>query len=57
MSGFGFPTVSEQKSQFFNKDGKIINLLDYMGKMFATAENPALKDYSKVVDTSFLESM
>jgi taurine transport system substrate-binding protein len=57
MSGFGFPTVSEQKSQYFNNDGKIINLLDYMGKMFATDENPALKDYSKVVDTSFLESM
>jgi taurine transport system substrate-binding protein len=57
MSGFGFPTVSEQKSQYFNKGGKIINLLDYMGKMFATAENPALKDYSKVVDTSFIDSM
>jgi taurine transport system substrate-binding protein len=57
MSGFGFPTVSEQKSQFFNKGGKIMNLLDYMGKMFATAENPALEDYSKVVDTSFLDSM
>ncbi len=57
MSGFGFPTVSEQKAQYFNKGGKIINLLDYMGAMFASAENPALKDYSKVVDTSFLESM
>lgn len=57
MSGFGFPTVSEQKSQFFNEGGKIMNLLDYMGQMFATAENPALKDYSKVVDTSFLDSM
>jgi taurine transport system substrate-binding protein len=57
MSGFGFPTVSEQKSQYFNKGGKIIKLLDYMGKMFASAENPALKDYSKVVDTSFLDSM
>jgi taurine transport system substrate-binding protein len=57
MSGFGFPTVSEQKSQYFNKGGKIITLLDYMGKMFSTDENPALKDYSKVVDTSFLESL
>jgi taurine transport system substrate-binding protein len=57
MSGFGFPTVSEQKAQYFNKDGKIIKLLDYMGKMFSTAENPALKDYSKVVDSSFLDSM
>ena len=57
MSGFGFPTVSEQKSQYFNKGGKIMKLLDYMGKMFASAENPALKDYSRVVDTSFLDSM
>jgi len=57
MSGFGFPTVSEQKAQYFNDGGKIMNLLDYMGKMFASAENPALKDYSKVVDTRFLDSM
>lgn len=57
MSGFGFPEVSEQKSQYFNKDGKIIKLLDYMGNMFASDENPALKDYSKVIDTSFIESL
>jgi len=25
-----------------------------MGNMFATSENPALKDYSSVVDTSYL---
>jgi len=25
-----------------------------MGKMFATAENPALKNYSKVVTTKYL---
>ncbi len=57
MSGFGFPTVSEQKAEFFNDDGKIISLLNYMGKMFATAENPALKDYTSVVDTSFIDSI
>lgn len=57
MSGFGFPTISEQKAEFFNDDGKIINLLNYMGKMFATTENPALKDYASVVDTSFIDSM
>ncbi len=66
MSGFGFPTVDEQKSSYFNtgsqgtsssnwsQEGKIMKLLAYMGKMFSTAENPALNDYSKVVDTSFL---
>lgn len=57
MSGFGFPTASEQKTQFFNKDGKIMKLLSYMGNMFASDENPALADYSKVVDSSFLDDM
>jgi len=28
--------------------------LKIMGEMFATSENPMLKDYSKVVNTSFL---
>ena len=28
--------------------------VDTMGNMFATSENPALKDYSKVVTTGFL---
>jgi len=31
-----------------------MNYLNVMGNMFATAENPALKDYSKVVTTEFL---
>ena len=31
-----------------------MNYLDVMGNMFATSENPALKDYSAVVTTEFL---
>ena len=34
--------------------GFIMTYLNIMGNMFATSENPALSDYSKVVDTSLL---
>ena len=54
MSGFGFPTPAEQKSSWFNAGGKVEGMLAFMGNMFATAENPALNDYSKTIDTSFL---
>jgi len=37
-----------------NKGGILMNYLSVMGKKFATSENPALRDYSKVVDTSYL---
>ena len=57
MSGFGFPTVAEQKANWLNKGGKVHNMLDFMGQMFATAENPALKDYYKTIDASFLPGM
>jgi len=42
------------KSKYMNKGGILMNYLDVMGNMFATSENPALKKYSKVVDTSYL---
>jgi len=54
MSGFGFPTVAEQKAKWLNKGGKVHNMLNFMGKMFATAENPALKNYYKTIDNRFL---
>jgi len=54
MSGFGFPTPAEQKSSWFNSGGKVEGMLAFMGNMFATDENPALADYSKTIDTSFL---
>lgn len=54
MSGFKFPSPAEQKSAWFNEGGKVEGMLDFMGSMFATAENPALGDYSKTINTSFL---
>ncbi len=55
MDGFSFPTEEEQVTDYLGKDGKVAELLPFMGKMFATAAAPAKKDYSPVVDTSFLK--
>jgi hypothetical protein len=54
MSGFGFPDAKEIKSKYMNKGGILMKYLDVMGNMFATSENPALKNYSKVVTTKYL---
>jgi len=54
MGGFEFPDAATMKSKYMNKGGILMNYLGVMGNMFATSENPALKDYSKVVDTSYL---
>jgi len=54
MGGFEFPDAATMKSKYMNKGGILMNYLSVMGKMFATSENPALKNYSKVVDTSYL---
>ena len=55
MAGFSFPTEEEQISGYLGKDGKVSELLPFMGKMFATEAAPAKEDYSSVVDTSFLK--
>jgi len=54
MGGFEFPDAATMKSKYMNKGGILMNYLSVMGNMFATSENPALSDYSKVVDTSYL---
>ena len=54
MGGFEFPDAATMKAKYLNKGGILMTYLEVMGNMFATAENPALKDYSKVVDTSYL---
>jgi len=54
MGGFEFPDAATMKSKYMNKGGILMNYLGVMGNMFATSENPALKNYSKVVDTSYL---
>ena len=54
MGGFAFPDAAEIKSKYMNKKGILMKYLDVMGNMFATAENPALRNYSKVVTTKYL---
>ena len=55
MSGFTFPTVAEQLSDYFSEDGLARTMTAFMGNMFATSDNPALEDYNATIDTSFLE--
>ena len=54
MGGFEFPNAGTMKSKYMNKGGILMTYPEVMGNMFATSENPALKDYAAVVDTSFL---
>jgi len=54
MDGFEFINASKMKSDYMSDGGILMTYLGVMGNMFATAENPALKDYSSVVDTSYL---
>ena len=54
MDGFEFPNAATMESKYMNKGGILMNYLNVMGNMFATSENPALKNYSKVVTTGFL---
>ncbi len=55
MATFGFPTPQEQLDNFFNQGGVADTAINFVGKAFATAEMPALDDYSNVIDTSFLQ--
>jgi taurine transport system substrate-binding protein len=54
MASFGFPSTKQQKKEYFGNKGILMTYLNVMGNMFATAENPALKNYSKVVTTKYL---
>ncbi len=55
MSEFIFPTNEEQLASYFNDGGLASVAIGVVGGAFATAENPALEDYSAVIDTSFLQ--
>jgi taurine transport system substrate-binding protein len=55
MSGFSFPTIAEQKSDYFAADGLARSMLAFMGNMFATDDTPTLADYNVTIDTSFLD--
>lgn len=49
------PTNEEQLNEYFNEGGLAAQAITVVGGAFATEENPALEDYSKVIDTSFLK--
>jgi taurine transport system substrate-binding protein len=55
MAGFSFPTVAEQKRDYFGDGGIARSMLAFMGNMFATSDTPALSDYNVTIDTSFLD--
>ena len=55
MSGFSFPTPAEQQF-YLSKNGMTTNYIKTLGDMISTSQNPALKNYSKVVDISFIRA-
>jgi taurine transport system substrate-binding protein len=55
MESFYFPSNQEQLEKYFNKGGLADVAIGVVGGAFATEENPALKDYSVVIDTSYLK--
>jgi len=55
MADFTFPSPEEQLNRYFNKGGLASAAIEVVGGAFATEENPALEDYSAVVDTSYLQ--
>ena len=54
MGGFEFPDAKTMKKKYMNRSGILMQYLKVMGNMFATSENPALKNYGKVVTTKYL---
>ena len=55
MADFIFPSAKEQLNRYFNQGGLADVAIEIVGNAFATAENPALSDYSVTIDTSFLQ--
>ena len=55
LAGFVFPTVREQLTEYFGNEGLLSTMVPLMGEMFATEEFPKKEDYTKFIDSSFLE--
>ncbi len=55
MATFIFPTAEQQLNEYFNDGGMAAVAIGVVGNAFATAESPALDDYSVAIDTSFLQ--
>lgn len=55
MTGFVFPTMSEQLETYFSDSGVATGAIGVVGNAFATPDSPALEDYSGTVNTRFLQ--
>lgn len=55
MADFVLPSNEEQLNEYFSEGGLAAQAIAIVGGAFATDDNPALEDYSKVIDTSFLK--
>jgi taurine transport system substrate-binding protein len=55
MATMSFPSAAVQLETYFNENGLASAAIAIVGNAFATAENPALEDYSVAIDTSFLK--
>jgi taurine transport system substrate-binding protein len=55
MATMSFPSAAVQLETYFNENGLATAAIAIVGNAFATAENPALEDYSVAIDTSFLK--
>lgn len=55
MATMTFPSAADQLASYFNDGGMADVAIGIVGNAFATAENPALEDYSVTIDTSFLK--
>jgi len=55
LAGFDFPSVEQQRDRYFGENGLVLDMLGFMGHLFATDEAPALGDYAAVVDSSLLD--
>lgn len=54
LAGFDFPSVQQQQDRYFGEKGLVLDMLGFVGNLFATDDAPALDDYSVVVNSSLL---
>lgn len=54
LAGFDFPSVQQQHERYFGDNGLVLDMLGFVGHLFATDDAPALDDYSAVVDSRLL---
>jgi len=55
LESFDFPSIEQQKDEYFGEQALALKWLTYMGEFFATDEQPARGDYSETIDSQFLD--